>query len=147
MSTTTHNLFSILYVVSCDGCGMLRYFTTKHYDNKLLSRRLLCRLRSIATHRDHFVRRPSVCPSVCHTFQSYVSQATHAFLGMLPLFYIISKYTFAQNTSFLRFMTILQKFNETDVFAKHVCPRLQQSPKLAIYSMKATVKVIDLGVI
>ena len=52
----------------------------------------LCRLRSIATHRDHFVRRPSVCLSVrlshfvCHTFQSYVSQATHAFLGMLPLF-------------------------------------------------------------
>ena len=46
----------------------------------------LCRLRSIATHRDHFVRRPgclSVCPSVCHsfryTFQSYVSQAnTHS---------------------------------------------------------------------
>ena len=27
----------------------------------------LCRLRSIATHRDRFVRRPSVCPSVCHT--------------------------------------------------------------------------------
>ena len=31
----------------------------------------LCRLRSIATHRDHFVRRLSVylsvCPSVCHT--------------------------------------------------------------------------------
>ena len=25
----------------------------------------LCRLRSIATHRDHFVRRPSVRPSVC----------------------------------------------------------------------------------
>ena len=24
----------------------------------------LCRLRSIVTHRDHFVRRPSVCPSV-----------------------------------------------------------------------------------
>ena len=24
----------------------------------------LCRLRSIATHMDHFVRRPSVCPSV-----------------------------------------------------------------------------------
>ena len=47
----------------------------------------LCRLRSIATHRDHFVRRPSVCLSVCHTFQSYVLQATHAFLGMLPLFF------------------------------------------------------------
>ena len=50
----------------------------------------LCRLRSIATHRDHFVRRLSVrlsiCRSVCHTFQSYVSQATHAFLEMLPLF-------------------------------------------------------------
>ena len=50
----------------------------------------LCRLRSIATHRDHFVRRPSVClsvcPSVCHIFQSYGSQATHAFLGMLPIF-------------------------------------------------------------
>ena len=60
----------------------------------------LCRLRSIVTHRDHFVRRPFVRPSVClsvrlshvtcHTFQSYVSQATHAFLGMLPLFFIIS---------------------------------------------------------
>ena len=52
-------------------------------------RTFLCRLRSIATHRDHFVRRLSVCPSVtlfCHTFQSYVSQVTHAFLGMLPLF-------------------------------------------------------------
>ena len=55
----------------------------------------LCRLRSIAAHRDHFVRRPSVCPSVClsvcpsicHTFHSYVLQATHAFLGMLPLFF------------------------------------------------------------
>ena len=65
----------------------------------------LCRLRSIATNMDHFVRRlsirmsvrlsvrpsvrPSIYPSVtllCHTFQSYVSQATHAFLGMLPLF-------------------------------------------------------------
>ena len=38
--------------------------------------------------------RPSVCLSdrlshfVCHTFQSYVSQATHAFLGMLPLFFL-----------------------------------------------------------
>ena len=26
---------------------------------------LLCRLRSIAAHRNHFVRRPSVCLSVC----------------------------------------------------------------------------------
>ena len=59
---------------------------------------LLCRMRSIAAHRDHFVRRLSVCACVClsdsHTFlivthsyvtHSYVSQATHAFLGMLPL--------------------------------------------------------------
>ena len=54
---------------------------------------LLCRQRSIAARRDHFVRRLSVCVCVClsdsHTFlivtHSYVSQATHAFLGMLPL--------------------------------------------------------------
>ena len=56
----------------------------------------LYRLRSIAAHRDHFVRRLSVRPCVCllgsHTFlvvtHSYVSQATHAFLGMLPLCYV-----------------------------------------------------------
>ena len=44
----------------------------------------LCRLRSIVTHSDHFVCRLSVRPSVtlfCHTFQSYVLQVTHAFLG------------------------------------------------------------------
>ena len=52
----------------------------------------LCRLRSIATHRDHFVRRPSVSPSVTrHNFQSYVLQATHAFLGMLPLFFLLEQ--------------------------------------------------------
>ena len=58
-----------------------------------LSNQFLCRLRSIAAHRDHFVRRLSVCACVClsdsHTFlivtHSYVSQATHAFLGMLSL--------------------------------------------------------------
>ena len=62
----------------------------------------LCRLRSIAAHRDHFVRRLSVCPSFClsvrlsgsHTFlvvtHSYVSQATHAFLGMLTLCWLHS---------------------------------------------------------
>ena len=55
----------------------------------------LCRLRSIAAHRDNFVWRLSVCVSVClycsHTFlvvtHSYVLQATHAYLGMLPLFW------------------------------------------------------------
>ena len=54
----------------------------------------LCRLWSIATHRDLFVRRLTVLPCVClsrsHTFlvvtHSYVSQVTHAFLRMLPLF-------------------------------------------------------------
>ena len=51
---------------------------------------LLCHLRSIAAHRDHLVRRLSIRLSGSHTFlvvtHSYVSQATHAFLGMLPLF-------------------------------------------------------------
>ena len=49
--------------------------------------RFLCHLRSIAAHRDHFVRRLSVCP-VCFLVvtHSYVSQATRAFLWMLPLF-------------------------------------------------------------
>ena len=49
----------------------------------------LCRLPSIVAHRDHFVQRLSVHLSSSHTFlvvtHSYVSQATHAFLGMLPL--------------------------------------------------------------
>ena len=61
-----------------------------------LSNQFLCRLRSIAAHRDHFVRRLFVCACVClsdsHTFlivtHSYVSQATHAFLGMLPLCFL-----------------------------------------------------------
>ena len=49
----------------------------------------LCRLRSIAAHRDNFVRRlpcPSVCVCVCLVVtHSYVLHATHAILGMLPL--------------------------------------------------------------
>ena len=53
----------------------------------------LCCLRSIAALRDHFVWRLSVRPCVClsgsHTLlvvrHSLVSQATYAFLGMLPL--------------------------------------------------------------
>ena len=32
---------------------------------------LFSRLGSIATHTARFVRRPSVCPSVCHTFLSH----------------------------------------------------------------------------
>ena len=35
----------------------------------------LCRLWSIATHRDHFVRSPSVCLSVCHTSHVTLSKA------------------------------------------------------------------------
>ena len=46
----------------------------------------LCRLWSIATHRDHFVSL-----SFCHAFQSYVSQAT-CILGMLPLFFLSYPY-------------------------------------------------------
>ena len=47
---------------------------------------LLCHLRSIAAHRECFVRHLSVCPSVCLVVtHSYVSQAAHAFLRMLPL--------------------------------------------------------------
>ena len=114
-----------------------------------VAKQLLCHLRSLAAHRDHFVRRLSVCLSIClsvcpvvslswksriamfhrrhmhslecchyviyghflndktttkfghwqyllmsgsHTFlvvrHSYVSQATHAFIGMLPLCYL-----------------------------------------------------------
>ena len=63
---------------------------------------ILCRLRSISAQRVHFFRRLSVRPSLClsgsHTFlvvtHSYVSQATHAFLGMLPLCYRNSVTTF-----------------------------------------------------
>ena len=77
----------------------------------------LCRLRSIVTHRDHFVRRPSVCLSVCssvtlfcHTFQSYVSQATHAFLRMLPLFLsfiLIANTTNNKNVTFHEVWTVI----------------------------------------
>ena len=49
---------------------------------------LLCRLRSIAAHRDHFVRHLSVCPSIClsvclsgsHTF--LVVTHSYAFAGI-----------------------------------------------------------------
>ena len=58
------------------------------------------RMLSIAAQRDHFLRRLSVCPSLClsssHTFlvvtPSHVSQATHAFLGMLPLCCLLQVY-------------------------------------------------------
>ena len=59
-------------------------------DKKIVNNYFLCRLRSIAAHRDHFVWRLYVCLSGSHTFlvvmHSYVSQETHAFLGKLPLF-------------------------------------------------------------
>ena len=54
------------------------------------------RMNPIDFEGQRFVRRLSVCACVClsdsHTFlivtHSYVSQATHAFLGMLPLCYL-----------------------------------------------------------
>ena len=55
---------------------------------------LLCRLGSIAEHRDHFVRRLCVCvclscsPTFLALAHSYILQATHAFLGMLPLCFV-----------------------------------------------------------
>ena len=62
---------------------LLVYFIT------MPAREFLCCLQSIVAHRDHFVQRPSVCVSGSPTFlvvrRNYVSQATHAFLGMLPL--------------------------------------------------------------
>ena len=56
---------------------------------EILEKQFLCHLRSIAAHRDHGVC-PSICLSGSHTFlvvrHCYVSQATHIFLGMLPLY-------------------------------------------------------------
>ena len=57
----------------------------------------LCLLQSIAAHRDNFVRRLSVRLSACLSgsltfLVVYVWQATHAFLGMLPLFYLIKSF-------------------------------------------------------
>ena len=44
-------------------------------------RTFLCRLRSIATHRDHFVRRPSVCLSVRLSVCPSVTPAELCFAG------------------------------------------------------------------
>ena len=71
------------------------YYHWHLFHQHILFVKFLFCLRSIVAHRDHFVRRPSVCLSVClsgsHTFllvtHSYVSQATHAFLGVLPLYF------------------------------------------------------------
>ena len=58
--------------------------------NENQSKVVSCRLQSISSYRDHFVGCLSalcVCLSVSHTFlvvTSYVFQATHAFLGILP---------------------------------------------------------------
>ena len=89
-------LFSVIFI-----CILLLKFVLYEFFFQIYNRRsilynapFLCRLRSIAAHRDHFVKRLSVCMSVCmsvsHTFfvvkLSFVSQSTHTFLGMLPLF-------------------------------------------------------------
>ena len=77
------------------------------YESLLCNVNLLCPLRSIAAHRDHFVRRLSVHACVClsgsHTFlvvtHSYVSQATRAFLGMLPLCFVFSTWLLTSSAS------------------------------------------------
>ena len=70
----------------------------------------LCHLRSIAAHRDHFVRHLSVCVCVCESFSQtllpvicdYVSQTTHAFHGMAPCtFWLTSKFC-SVNLKYLR---------------------------------------------
>ena len=93
--------FSVVEIFTWKLIFVFKLRNTYHYQARLLSHLtyFLCRLPSIAVHRDHFVGiclsvNPSVCLSVflysSHTFlvvmHSYVSQATHAFLGMLPLF-------------------------------------------------------------
>ena len=82
--TTAYN--SILLKKMSTSAPLVAYkISITHYQGSAL---FLCRLRSIGAHRDHFVRRLSVRPSVClsgsHTFlvftHSYVWQWTHAFL-------------------------------------------------------------------
>ena len=57
-----------------------------------LHKLLLCCLQSIAAQREHFVQHLSIYLSSSHTFLvvthsfTCISQASHAFLGMLPLF-------------------------------------------------------------
>ena len=59
-----------------------------------LHKLLLCCLQSIAAQREHFVHL-SICLSGSHTFlvvtYSYISQASRAFPGMLPLFCVLGQ--------------------------------------------------------
>ena len=81
-----------------------------------MRRVLLCRLRSIATHRDHFVRRsvcPSVSPSVCHTRialfrrrHMHSSECCHYFVYHLMLFQSIC------DTCQMRYMTFSNSFKK-----------------------------------
>ena len=79
----------------------MRIWTVLKWRIHLFSSPFLCHLRSIAAHREHFVRRlfvrPSVCLSRSHTFlvvtHSFVSQATHEFIGMLPLCFVFGSTT------------------------------------------------------
>ena len=74
----------------------------------------LCLLQSIAAHRDHFVQHLFVCPCVClsgsQTFKvithSFVLQATHAFLGMLPLFLCRLQSIAAHRDNFVRHLSV-----------------------------------------
>ena len=46
-----------------------------------------------------------------------------------------------------KYNPISERKKKPGVFVKHECPRRQQSPLLAIFIIKVTVKVIDIGVI
>ena len=90
--------FVLYFVCTCiPNCSIHVFcFQSNYYSNKWTFS-LLCCLWSIAAHRDHFVRHMSVHLCVClsgsHTFlvvmHSFVTHATHAFLGMLPQFLIL----------------------------------------------------------
>ena len=49
-----------------------------HFSKATTAHSFLCRLRSIATHRDHFVRHPSVCPSVTLSKAMFRRQHMHS---------------------------------------------------------------------
>ena len=128
---------------------------------------LLCCLRSIAAHRDHFVRRLSVHPSVCPvvTFlvvmHSYVLQATYAFLGTLPLFYsnntsknksvpilqILRHYYISLKLFFLQLAVFHKgsalKLIIMTVLCKLTSPVFQKGNPLKLIIMSATLRVED----
>ena len=84
-------------------------------------------IQSIAAHSDHFVSCLSVglsvfvCLSGSHTFlvvtHRYVSQATHAFLGMLPFWYFINFRSTVKHLFFARPYTGMCKTTSMDIYS------------------------------